>query len=331
MQQTNEVRILSADDIRQALPMAAAIETMKEAFEALSAGCVTMPARTHVEVPDSGGTTLFMPSYASRFAKIGVKVVSVFGGNREKGLPVIQGIVCLLDGETGRPLAILDGTSLTALRTGAASGAATDLLARAEASTVAIIGAGVQGRTQLEAVCAVRPIRKAWAYDVAQEAAEAFAEEMGTGLSVEITVAPSAREAVREAEIVCAATVSPRPVFADADVDAGVHINAVGSYKPEVQEIPAETVLRGLVVVDHRESALAETGDLIIPIRQGQMRETDIHAELGEIIAGDAVGRTSESEVTLFKSVGVAIQDLAAGARVLERARAQNLGQMAQL
>ncbi|MHC4519352.1 MAG: ornithine cyclodeaminase family protein [Planctomycetota bacterium] len=331
MKHTNEIRVLSADDIRQALPMAGAVETMKEAFEELSAGRVIMPARAHVDVPAQAGTTLFMPSYASRFGKIGVKVVSVFGGNREKGLPVIQGIVCLLDGETGTPLAILDGTYLTALRTGAASGAATDLLARADATTAAILGAGVQGRTQLEAVCAVRSIRKVWVYDVAQKSAEVFAEAMSTALSVEVIVASSARDAVKDADIVCAATVSSTPVFADADIAAGTHVNAVGSYKPEVQEIPAETVLRALVVVDHRESALAETGDLIIPIQQGRMGATDIHAELGEIVAGKAVGRTADSQVTLFKSVGVAIEDLAAGARVLEQAQAHDLGQIVRL
>lgn len=311
--------------------MAAAVEVMKEAFEELSAGRVTMPARTHVDVPASGGTALFMPCHANRFGKIGVKVVSVFGGNRGKGLPAIQGIVFLLDGETGTPLAILDGTYLTALRTGATSGAATDLLARADATTVAILGAGVQGRAQLEAVCTVRSIRKAWVYDVVPESAETFAEEMSTALSVEVTVAPSSKQAVQGADVVCAATVSSTPVFADADIAGGTHVNAVGSYEPEVQEVPAETVLRSLVVVDHREAALEETGDLIIPIERGLMKDTDIHAELGEIVAGTAPGRTSADQVTLFKSVGVAIQDLAVGARVLERGQAQHLGQIVRL
>lgn len=329
--QSSEIRILRADDIRQALPMAAAVEVMKEAFEELSAGRVTMPARTRVDVPASGGTTLFMPSHASRFGRIGVKVVSVFGSNREKGLPAIQGVVFLLDDETGTPLAVLDGTYLTALRTGATSGAATDLLARADATTAAVLGAGVQGRTQLEAVCAVRSIRKAWVHDLVPETAKTFAEEMSTALSVEVTVASSSNQAVQGADIVCAATVSSTPVFADADLASGAHVKAVGSYKPEVQEIPAETVLRALVVVDHRESALEETGDLIIPIQRGLMTDTDIHAELGEIVAGTALGRTSAGQVTLFKSVGVAIQDLAAGARVLEEAQARDLGQVVRL
>jgi len=311
--------------------MQAAIEAMKEAFAELSAGRVTMPTRAHIDVPDHAGTALFMPSYAERFGKIGVKIVNVFGDNRAQGLPAIQGLVCLFDSETGTPLALLNGTYLTALRTGAASGAATDLLARADASTVAILGAGVQGRTQLEAVCAVRSIRKAWVYDVTREAAEAFADEMRATLSVEIVAVSSAREAVQEADIICAATVSARPVFADADIAPGTHINAVGSYQPDVQEIPAETMQRALVVVDHRESALVETGDLIIPIEQGLMQEADIHAELGEIVAGQVTGRTSDGQITLFKSVGVAIQDLAAATRALEQALAIDLGKTVEI
>ena len=174
----------------------------------------------------------------------------------------------------------------------------------------------------------MRAIRKAWVYDVRREAAEVFADEMGTALGVEIVAASSARDAVREADIVCTATLSTQPVFEDGDIAPGTHINAIGSYKPKVQEIPAGTVQRALLVVDHRESALAETGDLIIPIARGLIEATDIHAELGEIVAGKATGRTSDSQVTLFKSVGVAIQDLAAAARAFERAQATDLGKI---
>ena len=331
MSQAMTIRVLSSTDLRRALPMPAAIETMKEAFVELSAGRVTMPTRAHIDVPDHDGTALFMPSYGARFGRIGVKIVNVFGANGARGLPAIQGLVCLFDSETGTPLALLNGTHLTALRTGAASGAATDVLARADASTAAILGAGVQGRTQLEAVCAVRPIRKAWVYDVRPEAAEAFAEEMGAALGAEVTAVSSARQAVREADVICAATVSVRPVFADADLAPGTHINAIGSYQPHVQEIPAETMQRALVVVDHRASALTETGDLIIPIEQGLMQDSDVHAELGEIVAGQVPGRTSEDEITLFKSVGVAIQDLAAATRALEQAQATGLGRIVEI
>ncbi len=327
----NEIRILSQADIRQALPMREAIETTKQAFQELSAGCVTMPARTHIDVPAHAGTALFMPSYAECFGKIGVKIVNVFGNNRAQGLPVIQGMVCLFDADTGGPLAVLNGTFLTALRTGAASGAATDLLARDNACRVAMFGAGVQGRTQLEAVCAVRSIEKVWVYDAHREAAATFARDMAAALSVEIAVAESSSEALQHADIVCTATVSATPVFADAEIGPGTHINAIGSYKPDVQEIPSDTVLRARVIVDHRESALEETGDLIIPLKAGLMQETHIQAELGDVVAGRAEDRTSDTEVTLFKSVGVAIQDLAVGARVLERAQAMGLGTMTSL
>ena len=327
----NKIRILSEEDIRRALPMEDAVETMKEAFRELSAGRVKMPARAHIDISAHSGTALFMPSCADCFRKICVKVVNVFNANPKRGLPSIQGVVCLLDGETGSPLAILNGTFLTALRTGAASGAATDLLARRDANTVAIIGAGVQARMQLEAACAVRPIKKAWVYDTAEEAAAQFAKEMSVDLATEVVVAGSSRDALQYADIVCTATVSTVPVFADAEIAPGVHINAIGSYKPEVREIPEETVLRCRVIVDHRESALQEAGDLLIPIEKGYIRQTHILAELGEIVAGKVVGRTSDRDVTLFKSVGIAVQDLAAATRVLEQAEIHGYGKMVQL
>ena len=328
---SKKIRILSEEDIRRALPMKDAIEVMKEAFRELSAGRVKMPARSHIDIPAHSGTALFMPSYADYFGKICVKVVNVFNTNPIKGLPSIQGVVCLLDGETGSPLAILNGTFLTALRTGAASGAATDLLARTEAETVAIIGAGVQGCMQLEAMCAVRSIKKVWVYDISEEVATQFSKKMSFALNVEIIVTESSCDALKGADIVCTSTVSSTPVFADAEIAPGVHINAIGSYKPEVQEIPEKTILRSLLIVDHRESALQEAGDLLIPIQRGTMQEKHIHAELGEIVAGKVLGRTSDHDVTLFKSVGIAVQDLATATRVLERAEIQGFGKMVQL
>lgn len=326
-----KIRVLCEEDIRRALPMKDAVEVMKEAFKAVSTGQVTMPTRTHIDVSTYNGTALFMPSYSDYFGKIAVKVVNIFPANPKRGLPSIQGIVCLLDSQTGSPSAILDGTFLTALRTGAASGAATDLLANPDADTVAIIGAGVQGRMQLEATCAVRPIKKAWVYDIAEEVAVKFAKKMSAALSIEIVVTKSSHDALQYADIVCTATVSSTPVFDDTEITPGVHINAVGSYKPDVQEVPEETVVRSLLVVDHRESALQEAGDILIPIKKGYIQETHIHAELGEIIAGKVIGRTSDKDVTLFKSVGIAVQDLAAATRAIEQAETQGFGTMVQL
>ncbi|MBE0534792.1 MAG: ornithine cyclodeaminase [Phycisphaerae bacterium] len=325
------MRILSEKDIREALPMREAVAAMKEAFAELSAGRVTMPVRTHIDIPEHAGTALFMPCFAERFGRIGLKIVNLFDNNAVKGVPRIQGLVCLFDGQTGSPIALLNGTYLTALRTGAASGAATDLLARTDAATVAIFGAGVQGRTQLEGVCAVRPVQKALVFDPVANAAAAFAAEMSRALCIEVAAVTSPREAVFKADVVCTATVSTTPVFDDAHLRAGTHINAVGSYKPDVQEIPTETVRRAHLIVDHRTSALGETGDLIIPLRQGLIKESDIYAELGQIAAGKSPGRASENGITLFKSVGLAIQDLAAAARAFENAVEKRLGQLVDL
>jgi ornithine cyclodeaminase/alanine dehydrogenase-like protein (mu-crystallin family) len=326
MSEFGTIRFLSAGDVRKALPMADAIVAMKDAFRELSAGRVHMPVRAHIDVPEHDGTALFMPSCAAHFGAFAVKTVNVFGHNVTKGLPRIQALVAVFDRETGTPLAVVDGTVLTALRTGAASGAATDLLARSDAAVVAIFGAGVQGRTQLEAVCAVRAVAEVRIYDAVTDAAGAFADETAGKLDLDVRVASSPADALRDADVVCTATVSATPVFGDADLAPGTHINAVGSYQPQVQEIPEETVLRARVVVDHRESALVETGDLIIPIGKGLMTPDDIVAELGEVVSGELPGRTSAEDVTLFKSVGVAVQDLAAGALALKRAEEMGLG-----
>lgn len=321
-----KLRLLSGDDVRRALPMRQAVEVMKAAFVQLSTAQTDMPIRVALHVPKHNGLTLFMPAYLGADDRMAVKIVSVFNDNVARGLPLIHALVVVIDAETGVPAAVVDGTYLTALRTGAASGAATDLLARQDAQSVAIFGAGVQGRTQLEAVCAVRPIRHAWVYDIVTERAAAYAAEMSTRLGLPVNVATSPAEAVGQADIICTATTSSSPVFEDADLRPGVHINAVGAYTPQMQELPAQTVLRARVVVDHRPSSLSEAGDLLIPLGQGLITESHIWAELGEVAAGVKAGRLSPEEITLFKSVGVAVQDAAAAGAVLEAARKLGLG-----
>lgn len=320
------MRCLNAADVARALPMREAIEAMKRAFAELSAGAAVLPHRVVMDLPEVRGTALFMPSYLPSVECIGLKAITLFADNPQRGLPRIQALVCVLDGVDGRPLAVLDGASLTAIRTGATSGAATDLLANPQARRAAILGAGVQGRTQLAAVCAVRPIREAAVFDPRREAAEAFARHTREELGIDVTPVDTAAEAVRQADVVCAATTSATPVFDDADIAEGTHINAVGSYQPAVQEIPCETVLRALVVVDHVESALAETGDLLVPIAQGRFDRGRIHAELGELVRGVKPGRSRSGEITLFKSVGVAVQDLAAAACALRNAESLGIG-----
>lgn len=311
--------------------MEQAIETVKAAFAQLSRGRASVPIRTQLGVPLHDGVTLFMPAYLEQTDELGMKMVSVFSGNLEQGLPTINAMVTLIDAETGLPTAIIDGTYLTALRTGAASGAATDLLARADAGSVAVLGTGVQGRTQLRGVCTVREIKKVYVFDKRETAAEDFREEMNGVISADIEIVSSAARAVRGADIICTATTSKKPVFSDSDLARGAHVNAIGSFTPQMQELPAETIERCLLVVDSREAVWAESGDLIIPRNQGRISEDRIHAELGEIVAGTKPGRIDDDQITLFKSVGNAVQDVSVGARVLAEAQAKGLGTVVEL
>jgi ornithine cyclodeaminase len=230
-------------------------------------------------------------------------------------------------------LALLDGATLTAVRTGAAAGLATDRLARPEAATVALFGAGAQARTQLEAVCHVRAIRRGWVVARRPESAVRLVEELrGRGpIPADLRVAATPAEALAEADVVCTATTSRTPVFAGRDVRPGTHVNGVGSFTPEMQEVDAELVARALVVVDARESALAEAGDLVVPLREGRIAPEHIHAELGEIVTGRRPGRSDAQQITFFKSCGLAVQDAVAAGRALARARQLGLGREVEL
>lgn len=323
--------ILTAEDVRKALPMREAIEAMKSAYASLSKGTAVVPLRTRLSIPESEALSLFMPAYVRSVASpaMAVKVVSLFPTNPARGLAYIQAAVLVLDSETGRAIALLEGSSLTAIRTGAAGGAAIDLLARKDSKVAAIFGAGAQGRTQLEAACAARNIETAYIFDANTQKASAFAEEMKgkAGVPQDVRVAGSAREAVENADIICTATTSSKPVFADSFVKAGTHISAVGSYTPEMQEVPAETIQRARVFVDSRSAALEEAGDLIQPIRAGLFGESHIQGELGEVVLGQLPGRGSDEEITYFKSVGIAVQDAMAAQVALDNARKLNIGQ----
>lgn len=315
MSPTPPPRYFPAEETRGTLTMADAIKAVKEALAELSTGRAIVPARTSLEVPGRRTTALVMPAFLPRTGRLGVKLISLCEDNPAKGLPLAQAVTILMDADNGTPLAVLDAGYLTAVRTGAAAGVATDVLARRDARVAAIFGAGVQGRTQLEAIAAVRPLRKAFVFDVDAGAASVFAKELSARLGLEVEPA-SSPAALREADIVSTATTSATPVFADGDLKPGVHINAIGSYKPHVREIPAEAVLRARVFVDDRRSALEEAGDLIIPIREGLIGEDHVRAEIGEVLAGLKPGRASDDETTLFKSVGNAVLDLAVASLV---------------
>jgi len=321
--------VLQAADVGKALPMHETIAAIKRAFAALSDGRAHMPLRARLEVPRYEGESMFMPAYVddTETEALAVKVVSVFPSNKQQGLPIIHAAVLVLEANTGRPKALVEGGVLTAIRTGAASGAATDLLARPDSHVAAIFGAGVQARTQLEAICSVRPIRSVWVYSPTPARVDTFIAEMaGQGtIPTDLRAASNPQQAVAEADVICTATTAVTPVFDDNDLKTGVHINGIGSYTPAMQEVPAETVARALIVVDTYEAALAEAGDLIQPIQQGIIKEEDIHAEIGELVLERKQGRTHSEQITFFKSVGVAVQDAAAADLALRNA--QGLGQ----
>jgi ornithine cyclodeaminase/alanine dehydrogenase-like protein (mu-crystallin family) len=333
---SSKLLFLSAADVDRTLSMPSAIAAVRDAFIALSKGEAEVPVRTPVALAGDGGA-LFMPVHLPRQNRLGVKVVTVIPENRERDLPTIQALVAVFDAETGRPVAVMDGELLTAVRTGAASGVATDALARKNASVAAVIGAGVQGRRQLEAVCCVRTIREALIFDPDRERAEAFAKEMGRRLGRMVRVLDNV-SGVFAADVVCTATSSGQPVVADADLARGVHVNAIGTYRPDTREIPGETVARATLFVDSRAACLAEGGDLVMamgeghlepdatPAEVGEVLAGSTPAEVGEVLAGSRPGRADDAELTLFKSVGNAVQDLAVAGLVLEEARRLELG-----
>ena len=322
--------ILDANDVRRALPMAETVAAMKRAFASFSAGTAEVPLRSHLPIPPHEGRSLFMPAYLrdETGEALAVKIVSIFPHNLERDLPLIHAAVLVLEANSGRVMALLEGGALTAIRTGAASGAATDLLARSDCQVAAIFGAGVQSRTQLEAICTVRSINTIWVYDPDQERVADFIQEK-SGLDPipsDMRSAGNPQQAVSQADIICCATTSPTPVFNDQDLKAGVHINGVGSYTQEMQEVPSETVQHAQVIVDSRQATMSEAGDILQPIQEGLFTKEDIHAELGEILAGKKPGRTDSNQITFFKSVGIAVQDAAAAQLALHNAQKMGLG-----
>ena len=318
--------VLSGDDVRAAVDMRSVIDAVRSAYVEYSAGKAFVPVRTPISF-DNGGVTLFMPGYSPGAGASVMKIVSVFPDNPSRGLPTISALAVLTDTETGTPLAAMEGGSITALRTGAASGLATDLLARKDAATLAIIGAGVQGRTQLEAISAVREIAVVRVYDRDPARIAAFIADMASRISARIAAAATADEAVEGADVIAAATTSKEPVFSADRLAPGAHVNGVGSSTLDAQEIGPDAVCRmDRIVVDSREAAMAEAGDLVVPLRQGRLPADTPWTEIGEIAAGAKPGRQRANELTLFKAVGIAVLDLFAAKLVYERAVAQGRG-----
>jgi ornithine cyclodeaminase/alanine dehydrogenase-like protein (mu-crystallin family) len=316
--------VLSQKDVEALLPMNECIDVMQAALAATSRGEAVLPLRQMVWKSDRTGMVGLMPAYLGEPQSLGLKVVSIFPGNEGTEFDSHQGVVLLFDPEHGTPLVVMDASSITAIRTAAVSGAATRALARPEAGDLAILGSGVQAASHLEAMAAVRPLRRVrvWSREVAH--ARAFAEARASQVRVPIEPMPTPEAAVRGADLICTTTAAREPIVRGEWLAA--HLNAVGACFPQTRELDTEAMARTRLYVDRRESALNEAGDLLIPIQEGRLTEAHIVGELGELFLGRVPGRQNGSEITLFKSLGIAIEDLAAAHHVLRKAQATGRG-----
>lgn len=316
--------VLSGADLARLLAPAAVMAALREALLAYRAGRARVPPRQAVPA-GADGVLLVMPA-ALDAAALGAKLVTVYPGNRARGLPTLAACYVLMDGATGRPVALLEGTYLTGIRTGAISALAADLLARPDAGRVVCFGAGAQAGFQLRCLAAVRPLRRVAVVGRDPARARAFAARMEAELGVPVTVAEDPRRAVREADLVTCATTATTPVLHGADLQPGTHVDLVGAFRPTDREADTEAVRRSRVVVDTYAGALEEAGDLVIPLREGAIDPAHVTAELAEVLSGARPGRTAADEITLFKSVGWALADLATARLAVERARAGGAG-----
>jgi ornithine cyclodeaminase/alanine dehydrogenase len=321
--------LLTRRDVQAVLTMRDTIDAVENGFRQLSAGKVEMPQRTVIRVASHKGLHLAMPAHADTEdgqGVLAVKVVTVYPDNPTKhDLPTILGTLLLNDAQTGKLAAIMDAGFLTGMRTGAASGVATKYLAREDARTLGIFGAGGQARTQLMAVHEVRPLERVQVFDPQKPVRDTFVREMSASLGIEVTPVEDARACV-ENDIVCAASSSKTPIFDGSWLQPGTHVNGVGSHSPDARELDTETIRRSKIIADYTPACMVEAGDFLFPIKEGAFSQEQIHADLGEVASGTKPGRESDDEITLFKSVGLAIQDAMTAACVYDLARKANVG-----
>jgi len=320
------VLLIGSEDVKSVLKMTDAISAVENGFKQYSSGRTQMPVRITMHMPEKKGWVGVMSAHIPGMDVLATKVVTSFAENIRYGHPTITALIVYNDPDTGIPLAIIEASYITAVRTGAAGAVAIKHLAIRDARTLGIIGTGVQARAQVEAACKVRDIRAVKAYDLMPDHTRNFAKEMSKKLGVDVIPVGNAEDAVAGSETIVTATSSRTPVLRGEWIERGTHINGIGSHAPDVREIDDETVRKAKIVVDSKEAVLREAGDLMMPIAQGVVSESSIHAELGEIILGVKKGRESEDEVTLFKSVGLAVQDASVAKLVYDKARENGLG-----
>lgn len=318
--------ILNRREVEQVLNMEMAILACKEAYTSVADASAVIPQRHDLRPAKEGSSVFVMSGYMPAIQGIGLKVVSGFPDNPKLGLDASIGAVMLLDSETGVPSVLMDGTYLTAVRTGAGSGIATDLLAVPEANSLALIGTGGMAWHQMIAVCKVRPIDKVYIWNRTRSKAETFlakASKLMTGIEFELVVSPEA--AVSKAMIICTGTSSPKPVVIGKCLMPGAHINAIGSYRPDWREIDGDVVQKASIRAVEAIPAGLIPGDLRMPIEQGLITKNDVSL-IGDVLLSKIPGRKNPADITLFKSVGIAVQDIAVASRVLVKAREMGLG-----
>ena len=317
--------ILNRKDVESVLTMSECMNVVEDAFKELANGTAVLPLRTAITPPD--GLSLYMPAYLKEMKALACKVVTVYKNNPSKhDMPTTIGKVLVQDPDTGDVVCIMDGGYLTAVRTGAVSGVATKYLARKDDNQiVGIIGAGVQAKMQLWAVTEARKISKAIVYDISDEAANNFITEMSEKLNIEIIKANSVDE-VLNTDIICTATSSATPLFDGSKIKAGTHINGVGSHTPNARELDTAIVKRSKFVGDSHEACFKEAGDIIIPVNDGEISKDHFYAELGELLVGKKDCRINDEEITIFKSNGLAIQDVATAKLIYDKAKEAGIG-----
>lgn len=331
-----KIVVLKEEDMRRVFTMKDAVQADKDALKLYSEGKSNIPLRANLDVPEHGGQSLYMYGYAAPAHALGVKIVSVYPKNIEKGLISVPATMVLVNSETGEVCSIMDGTHLTRIRTGALAGAATDELARKDSRVFALFGTGGQAETQLEAVLTVRPIELVKVFGLSRERTEGFVKRMserfGEKFGVRITAASTSEEAVRDADIITAVTTSKTAVFDGRLVKKGAHVNGVGSYTPEMAEIDEYLVTRAdKLYVDTRDGAISESGDLIQPIQKGVFSAGQVTGELGEVLSGKAPGRCSEEEITFFETTGSAVLDIVTAQRIYECAVRDGIGSVIEM
>jgi ornithine cyclodeaminase/alanine dehydrogenase-like protein (mu-crystallin family) len=312
--------ILSQTDVERLLPLEQCIDVMGATLAALARGEAVLPLRTVIVVPDTTDAFAVMPAYLGSPRTVGAKVITVYPGNHGTQFDSHQGAVLLFDPDNGSLVAVIEASAVTTIRTAAVTAVATRALARENAATLAMIGSGVQAYAHLESMCAVRPITSVRVWSRNADHARSFARVASERFGLETTVADTCAGAVRNADVVCLATSAREPVLNGEWLTPGTHINAIGASQATAREVDSDAVVRSRLYVDRRESALNEPGDILVPLREGRITPEHIVGEIGEVLIGRVEGRRSDDEITLFKSLGLAIEDLAAASFVYAEA-----------